>query len=53
MTATAGLRELAAEFPVLSRRIDGRPVTYLDSAATSQTPQPPWPRSLTGRRTNL
>src|SRR5947209_16454788 len=40
MTATAGLRELAAEFPVLSRRIDGRPVTYLDSAATSQTPQP-------------
>jgi cysteine desulfurase/selenocysteine lyase len=40
MTATAGLRELASEFPVLSREIDGRPVTYLDSAATSQTPQP-------------
>ena len=40
MTATAGLRELAAEFPVLSRQIDGRPITYLDSAATSQTPQP-------------
>jgi cysteine desulfurase/selenocysteine lyase len=40
MTATAGLRELASEFPVLSREFDGRPVTYLDSAATSQTPQP-------------
>ena len=40
MTATAGLREVAAEFPVLSRQFDGRPVAYLDSAATSQTPQP-------------
>jgi cysteine desulfurase / selenocysteine lyase len=40
MTATAGLRELAGEFPVLSRHFDGRPVAYLDSAATSQTPQP-------------
>ena len=40
MTATAGLRELSAEFPVLSRQFDGRPVAYLDSAATSQTPQP-------------
>jgi cysteine desulfurase/selenocysteine lyase len=28
------------EFPVLRREIDGRPITYLDSAATSQTPQP-------------
>src|SRR5436305_7730745 len=40
MTATAGLRELAAEFPVLRRQFDGHPITYLDSAATSQTPQP-------------
>jgi cysteine desulfurase/selenocysteine lyase len=40
MTATAGLRELAAEFPVLSRQFDGHSVAYLDSAATSQTPQP-------------
>jgi cysteine desulfurase/selenocysteine lyase len=30
----------SAEFPVLRRDFDGRPVTYLDSAATSQTPQP-------------
>src|SRR5437764_14398859 len=34
------LRELAAEFPVLRRTFDGHPLTYLDSAATSQTPQP-------------
>ena len=32
------LRDVAAEFPVLRRELDGRPVTYLDSAATSQTP---------------
>jgi cysteine desulfurase/selenocysteine lyase len=33
------LRDVAVEFPVLRREIDGNPVTYLDSAATSQTPQ--------------
>ncbi len=32
--------EVAAEFPVLRREIGGYPITYLDSAATSQTPQP-------------
>ena len=32
--------EVAAEFPVLGRLFDGRPVAYLDSSATSQTPQP-------------
>jgi cysteine desulfurase / selenocysteine lyase len=40
MTAVAPLHDVAAEFPVLSRRIGGYPITYLDSAATSQTPQP-------------
>jgi cysteine desulfurase / selenocysteine lyase len=40
VSATAILPEIASEFPVLSRRIGGKPVTYLDSAATSQTPQP-------------
>jgi cysteine desulfurase / selenocysteine lyase len=41
MTVTAGpLRDVAAEFPVLSRTFDGYPLTYLDSSATSQTPQP-------------
>ncbi len=39
MTATAGLREVASEFPVLRRTFDGHPLTYLDSSATSQTPQ--------------
>ncbi|HWD64621.1 MAG TPA: SufS family cysteine desulfurase [Solirubrobacteraceae bacterium] len=38
--APAQLRDVSAEFPVLRREIDGHPVTYLDSAATSQTPQP-------------
>ncbi len=44
MTAVSGgvaLAEVAAQFPVLrNRRFDGRPVAYLDSAATSQTPDP-------------
>ncbi len=39
-TAAASLSELAGEFPVLRRQIGGHPITYLDSAATSQTPQP-------------
>ena len=38
--ATAVLSDIASQFPVLSRRIGGKPITYLDSAATSQTPQP-------------
>ena len=38
-TQAANIRDLTAEFPVLRREIDGYPVTYLDSAATSQTPQ--------------
>jgi cysteine desulfurase/selenocysteine lyase len=31
---------IAHEFPVLKRRVNGQPLTYLDSSATSQTPQP-------------
>jgi cysteine desulfurase / selenocysteine lyase len=27
------------DFPILNRRIHGRPLVYLDSAATSQKPQ--------------
>jgi len=42
MTAVSGgaaLAEAAAQFPTLRNRVfDGRPVAYLDSAATSQTP---------------
>ncbi len=40
MSIAASLRDVAAEFPVLRREIGGYPITYLDSAATSQTPQP-------------
>ena len=40
MSATAVLPDIDSQFPVLSRRIGGKPLTYLDSAATSQTPQP-------------
>jgi cysteine desulfurase / selenocysteine lyase len=40
MTATATLRDVRDEFPVLRREFDGQGVVYLDSAATSLTPQP-------------
>ena len=40
VSAVQTLRDVAAEFPVLRREFDGRPVTYLDSAATALTPQP-------------
>jgi cysteine desulfurase/selenocysteine lyase len=38
-TLESTLSDVAAEFPVLRREFDGQPVCYLDSAATSQTPQ--------------
>jgi cysteine desulfurase / selenocysteine lyase len=31
---------IAAQFPILRREIGGRPLCYLDSAATAQTPEP-------------
>ena len=34
------LRDVSAQFPVLRRQFGGRPVVYLDAAATSLTPQP-------------
>ena len=40
MSAVQALRDVSAEFPVLRREFDGRPVVYLDSAATSLTPTP-------------
>jgi cysteine desulfurase/selenocysteine lyase len=36
--AVSELQAVSAEFPVLRREFDGHPLTYLDSAATSQTP---------------
>ncbi len=38
--STAALRDVASEFPVLRRSFGGHRLVYLDSAATSQTPQP-------------
>jgi cysteine desulfurase/selenocysteine lyase len=38
MTVT-DLRALKADFPILQRLVNGKPLVYLDSAATSQKPQ--------------
>ena len=40
MSTLEVIPDVSAEFPVLRREFDGHPVTYLDSAATSQTPLP-------------
>jgi cysteine desulfurase / selenocysteine lyase len=40
VSTVESLAAIAAEFPVLRRRFNGHPVVYLDSSATSQTPQP-------------
>ena len=37
--ATRPLVDLRADFPVLAREINGHPLVYLDSAATSQKPR--------------
>ncbi len=34
------VERIRADFPILQRAINGRPLVYLDSAATSQKPQP-------------
>jgi cysteine desulfurase/selenocysteine lyase len=39
-TATGSLAAIADEFPVLRRQFGGHSLVYLDSSATSQTPQP-------------
>jgi cysteine desulfurase/selenocysteine lyase len=39
-TAVADLSATREEFPVLGREFGGRPIVYLDSAATSLTPDP-------------
>ncbi|HET6579633.1 MAG TPA: cysteine desulfurase [Gemmatimonadales bacterium] len=40
-TATAGLdvEQLRKDFPILSQRVRGKPLVYLDNAATSQKPR--------------
>src|SRR2546423_15383347 len=37
-TTTTSLLDVRADFPIMSREIEGRPLVYLDSAATSQKP---------------
>ena len=37
-TTTTTALDVRADFPIMSREIDGRPLVYLDSAATSQKP---------------
>ena len=32
------LTNIRADFPILSRKVNGQPLVYLDNAATSQTP---------------
>jgi cysteine desulfurase/selenocysteine lyase len=39
-TTTFDLAAIRAEFPALQQRVHGRPLVYLDSAATAQKPQP-------------
>ena len=38
-TAQPALESVRGEFPILAREIEGRPIAYLDSAATSQKPE--------------
>ncbi len=33
------IEKIRKDFPILSRRVNGKPLVYLDNAATSQTPQ--------------
>jgi len=33
------LKKIRADFPILSREVNGKPLVYFDNAATSQTPQ--------------
>ena len=39
MSAQPTLESVRAEFPILAREIEGQPLAYLDSAATSQKPE--------------
>jgi len=39
MISDSRLEAIRAEFPILGRELYGRPMTYLDNTATSQTPQ--------------
>ena len=36
---TFDVQQVRGDFPILSRKINGKPLVYLDNAATSQKPQ--------------
>src|SRR5690554_962333 len=36
---TFDIQKIRADFPILSRKVNGHPLVYLDNAATSQTPR--------------
>ncbi len=40
LTDILDITRIRADFPILQRRFDGRPLIYLDNAASSQMPQP-------------
>ena len=40
LTATFDVERIRADFPILKLKIDGKPLVYLDSAASAQMPQP-------------
>ena len=39
-TTTLDIQKIRKDFPILNREVNGKPLVYLDNAATSQTPQP-------------
>jgi cysteine desulfurase/selenocysteine lyase len=39
VTTQASLESVRTDFPILEREVDGRPIAYLDSAATAQKPE--------------
>ena len=40
MMEALDINKIREDFPILQRKIEGRPLVYLDNAATSQTPRP-------------
>ncbi|WP_420321049.1 aminotransferase class V-fold PLP-dependent enzyme [Flagellimonas sp.] len=39
LETSLNIDEIRKDFPILSRQVNGKPLVYLDNAATSQTPQ--------------
>ncbi len=39
LLAMFNINEIRKDFPILSRKVNGKPLVYFDNAATSQTPQ--------------